>query len=362
MALPVANGQSWITSSLNSSIVSLTLPVPEIYSYTASLGDYGECGLASDYSVQIHEIGSSSVTLSKSGSSILMGWSVYTTTHPGLIDRLLYQYNGAFRVEIETVNVYFGFTTASGERTGLMVNKATGSPALTLEPLYSPISVPLYRGDVWYESGSIRFMDFDRLNVVVSESALAARHGYSIGEIAPTYYSGGMQMGKVVGAPRIYTDQWYVTSYGTTGIKNDSWNGGIHMPNSGTVSVWGSHKFQIPYGSGSAEGITFYGANNQVHTSIGLFGNVGIIGSLFTRVINFSGSSVNLNITGLSASAMINNAPMTTLRDLSGDVVTSSVAYNGEFYLFRDTGSMYIRANNNWYRLFQSGAYDDGTY
>lgn len=355
MALPVVNGQSWITGSQKSTPVYLALPVPDLMSYTTVLGDYAECGTNLDYIAELLPLAVSDVNVSKNTSTLEIIWQNYTTHRPGLIDRLIYRYDvpiTGIKITLGDIKFHYGLVSSSVERTGVFLNGKTGSPNLSLEGTTTP-SNEIFHGDLWYENGSLLFGDVDG-----PRTFLAAKLGTTIPKQVGLYTASLGSTNRIITAKASVVNNWYVTV--GTGWKNNNWAGGLFMPDPDTVAVFGEKNFKVPSGSIFSLDILLNRQNNAIMGKLNAQSST--VHSIQTPSLWVNNSNANISLIGESSSFKINASLATTLTETTGSFTLSTNASNGDMYIFRSDDSVYIKAANTWHSINSPPNIDGGTF
>jgi hypothetical protein len=386
MALPVSNGQNWITGSFGATQLVLNLPRAEMITYESQMFDYQNCGLPSAYKIELLAGTTSSYASSRNVQYYGLQWYWLTTGHPGLIDRILYDNRDEAQFSITDIVMNFAFTATTSSRQGLFINAQSGSAHLSLEPQAQPSG--LLKGDLWFSnSGTLRFLSlkqdgsssyvaiplFGRINDTISSSA--ARFGTSARPIA-----------RNVGLGRVLADNWYVTAnspdFTGSGFRNETWGGGMFLPDSGTVSVFGSGmNFLVPSGTLTVYKSIFMSGtitltNNDINVNTGGSAGDGFIhvtaGSVtaFGRFI-MNATSGSTRMPGSGALFIINAGQVGNVRLFSGSIDLSTGSFDGDFYLYQGGGLSgsnlgYARAASAWWTILSSSDYypviDAGPY
>lgn len=359
MPLPIANGQQWITASLGSPPLSLELPIPEVIRYISDMGDYAECGIGSHYRVDLLDIATSSVANIKTNNTLTTEWKLYTTVRPGIIDRIVYGFREGLEFEISGINFHFGFTSSSLTKYGVIVNSPSGSSHLSLEPFTSSVVNELV-GDIWTANyGKVKMVDNDGVNTFLS-----ARVDTSSLDLLLEMRSGKINTSHI-GSRKAYFNNWIHGS----GLKNYDWDGGIVVKDSSSLELYGENKkFTIPSGSLIVE------KHIQLFNNPKIYGNIsskkGIYlsdGMLISNQLVLSGAYAQLSLNESGSQFLINQNPVSVIRIRDGVHDTSSIGFDGEWYLYTDSGShIYIRAENEWYTMISSSnfysSFDGGYY
>jgi hypothetical protein len=355
MPLPVVNGSSWLTGTLNSPPVQLTLPVPEVVRYSAKLGDYAVCGISSHYKVDVVPIATASLRVVKRNDEIALEWVLTNTVVPGLIDTINYEYRENLEFELAGVTFHYALAATTESREGLYVNQVTGSAVLSLET-GSVIGGQFRKGDAWVgPDGVLRVIDTNLNGGLYTSSILTARYS----PLSATVGKVEQGLGKSIslGINNLYSRGFVTVNSPTSigrGFRNLDWNGGLYMLDSGTVAVWGGHGFRVPSGSLRVWNTVLV---DNFPTPIRLNRGDVIIHSGSLGINGFL-QAVQLRGLGVSSSIFINGKSVAVLYDRTGSFDDSSGAFAADWYLYRgESVYMYVRANNDWYTLISSSLF-----
>lgn len=369
-------GQSWITSSQASPAISLTLPQTETYRYASDMGDYANCGISSHYVAQTYIIGTSSVTPVKVAPKLLINWFRFTTLSPGLIDTIFYRYREFLEYSLDNINFYYGLAATTESREGLMINASSGSPQMSLMPqTESFLSNPI-PGDVWFGLNvtSSRFMFADEMGTtaVHNHQVLGAIQGASISSSESDYTQGRGPSGSVLGVNSSVVDRWYVgVGAQNIGFKNLAWDGGLHMSDSGTVSVYGVGKsFIVPRGRVRvSRDMIVLGGLTQLSgllLNTGFASNAGLL-RIMTGSLYISGSMIVRGTNALirmgeSASMFVNGAAASNVFLTGSTPNLPSQSFDGSWYLYSGSGisgssTAFTFISGTWYTLLSSSDY-----
>ena len=303
---------------------------------------------------------------------------------------------GSFTASL--VNVIFNYATTdvTTTRYGVIVNAFTGSPQLSLEPVPSHPTQPI-QGDIWFaqnlpSSGTTSGLFFFDLISGSGATAIGRRHKVvttredllTTQSLVNLYQSVNRPSGTYVAVTGLAASDWILTigptgSYGNAGWLNFTWQGGIWMPDSSSVAVFGANKnFVVPSGS--------------ISSSLGLFINQGGIrivsgnlllssGSLFmtgsatitsgglvieTGSLVISGNNASFIISGANATARIRGNNILNVI-VSGASSESLVPQPPDGTLFVNTSNFLVsvREAGNWYLITSGGLdtiLDGGSY
>jgi len=363
-------GQSWITSSQASPPIALSLPQTETYRYASDMGDYASCGISSHYVAQTYIIGTSSVTPVKVAPKLLINWFRFTTLSPGIIDTIFYRYREFLEYSLDNINFFYGLAATTESREGLIVNASSGSPHIALLPApESFLSNPI-AGDVWFglNVSSSRFMFADQVATtsVYNHQVLGTIQGATISSSVSSYEQGIGPSGSVLGINSSVVDSWYV-GVGTQniGFKNLAWDGGLHMTDSGTVSVYGVGKsFRVPRGRVrvSRDLIIVGGPTNLTGMLLtggrlrAMTGSLYISGSMLVRGANA------VFRTGDSGAMFVNGAVVSNFFLTGTEPTLPSQSFDGSWYLYSGSGisgssTAFTFISGSWYTLLSSSDY-----
>lgn len=279
--------------------------------------------------------------------------------------------SGSFRYTITNFDgsigpkFYFAYTSASSARQGLYLSGVSGSPQLSLEPRSGSPSF-LLPGDIWYESASAAngnlFIAEKSLaqGVVVAHRFLVAREDeVTIDQVVARFTSSDVPTDLVVGMNAVVIDNFFVTvnSIAVSGalVRNDTWGGGLFMPNSGTVAISGSFmNFLVPSGN-----MTVTKGNVVVTSGTVLISS----GNLFLR--GAGAASTIFSISGSRVTASLQGNPIVSV--LTGSILSSSlspVPLDGTFYVNTASKAISVRASGTYFDLSVDAPslVDGGTY
>jgi hypothetical protein len=369
-------GQSWITSSQASPAIALTLPQTETYRYASDMGDYASCGISSHYTARAFAIGTSSVSAVKVSPKLLINWYQFTTLSPGIIDTLFYRYREFLEYSLDNINFYYGLAVTNETREGLIVNASSGSPQVSLMPQTESFSSAPIPGDLWFglnvTSSVFKFADVAGSTVVYNHQVLGAISGATISSSAAEFVRGLGPSGSHLGVNASVVDSWYVSA-GTRqiGFRNLAWDGGLHMLNSGTVSVYGVGKsFRVPRGTATVfRNMTIVGGLVQLNGLVlnpGFTPNAGLL-RIQTGSLRISGSVglLGTNVifrTGISGAIVINGAHVSNFFVTGSPVQPLPQGFNGSWYLYSGSGisgssTALVSISGSWYTLLSSSDY-----
>lgn len=294
---------------------------------------------------------------------------------------------GSLNVSLNLITLHYATTDTSGNaatRRGLIIGGISGSPNLALEPVATD-PVEVLPGDIWMRSGSaggsnLFYGDQTASGSRYTARVLSHREGESFAAVVARFATGDRPSGSVLSVNSIVVDQWLSTVNSSqmsgSGWRNESWGGGIYMPNSGTVAIWSSGTlpmdFLVPSGS-------MYVAQNLSVDSGSIFVNSGSIVVASGSIIISSGSidltdptgvvaiSGSLEISGSNAQARLRGADIIAVMVSninSGSLIP--VPRPGTLYI--NTGSIpsqiSLRTSGSWldFSLTAPTLVDGGTY
>lgn len=364
MALPVGTtGRSWITGSQGSPPLSLPLPEVRVVQYYSDMGDYAPCGLGSHYRPTLLSIATSSITNVRAAPILITNWFIFTTVSPGLIDTITYEFRNGLEFDLTGITFFYGLAATTHSRYGTIVNNPTGglNAQITLLPQNETFfDSPIY-GDMWMgEGGGWKYQDRGATGALYTAIILGSRQS-SISASAARYAANDGPQNVHVGTSLVAVDRWFASAIpsGSTGIRNWTWDGGIHMPRSGAVAIYGANKlFRVP--SGSVRVL------RDVHVS----SLDALQGSIRTSAVNpsrlqlYSGSvriSGSFRVQGTSTllyfpesgSARVNGAQFSTFQLVSGSHNSLFDAFDATWYVYSGGGAFdsnfaYVRAGTEW--------------
>lgn len=378
MSLPTgSSGQSWgISASLITSgagevqAISRDLPVDHIVLYEAPTGLYSACIATFDGVVRAMTTSSFAVVIATDVSANdiqQVSWSLGSTTAPGIFDTVLFALRDQlfFGLDLGTFHFAFGMGSpargvATGSRKGLLItslsaqpNETTAeSPHMSLEPANFESSLK-FQGDLYFVTGAssikpgMRVIDAGGLGQLYTGSFWTARVSESIIELINRYTSSDAPTASLALNNLVLNEGIITINSGGIAplIRNSDWGGGFFMPASSRVAVYGDSKdFLVPSGNFTA----------LVDADI-LSGTLNVFsGSIYLR-----GPVVLLEISGISASAFINNQPWSavTVSNVRIDKVTGDPGLpDGVLYLTPSASTAnldeaFIRASGSWIPL-----------
>lgn len=263
----------------------------------------------------------------------------------GLLNFAIQGFGGAIGPEF-----FFAETSASAQRKGLFMSAVSGSPHMSLVPRSGSPDF-LLEGDVWFEesgsTGDGNFYVAERSTVggvIVTHRIVTSRDNeVSIEQIVSRFTSSDAPSDLRIGANAIVLDNFYVTinSAGVSGslVRNETWGGGLFMPDPDTVAVYGTDKdFLVPSGSVLVERGNFTVLSGSIQV---ISGN-----------IILQGDSASFNISGLSISASLQGNPIASI--LSGSVDSSSLSpapIDGTIYVNTASQDVSVRADGKFFDL-----------
>jgi hypothetical protein len=241
-------------------------------------------------------------------------------------------------------------TSASAARRGLFLSSISGSPPLSFVAQPSNPST-LVEGDVWYrESGSSGdgnlFIAEKTLlaGVVVSKRFVTAREGETtIAQVVSRFATPDAPSDLIVGLNGVVIDNFFVTvntsSVSGALVRNETWGGGLYMPDPNTVAVSGSDKdFFVPSGSFIVEvgSVTLNTGSLTVNS-----GSISLIGD-----------SVEFSISGSNVTASLRGNPIMSLK--TGSVDSASLAselIEGTMYVNTSSRDVSVKASGTLFDL-----------
>jgi hypothetical protein len=198
MPLPTGSvGVSWITGSLDGDPVSLNLPATYSYVYQAPRTPTMSAALSgiANYSIyyRILYVTSHSVSASILGNIDRLEIHQTNGVPFGLVDTQFVEFQAA-EVQLRLSDVILKYSTvrAPSTRRGLYLQRSSGSPHISIEPII-PSSSWLLPGDVWMlETESVArglyYADYHPNTVSTSESI--NKHVIIASTIPDTFYGG----------------------------------------------------------------------------------------------------------------------------------------------------------------------------
>lgn len=272
-----------------------------------------------------------------------------------------------------SINYFLAPVSASTTlRRGLVVNASSGSPQLTLEPVDRHPTTPL-AGDVWFRTGSVStqgntnffFADTDVSGTVRINRVVSTRFNEPSQSVIARFGTSDAPSGSVLAINTLVVDDWLITVNSSqesgSGWRNATWNGGVHMPNSGTVGVWSagqSMNFLVPSGSITALSASIVSGSLLVESGSAIVSSGSIIittGSLIldgpNATINLSGSNSVINISGSAADALIRGLSVVAVQ--VGGVTASLLTpppRSGTLYINTGSGApqIHLRISGSW--------------
>ena len=199
MPLPTGSGGiSWITGSLNAAQISLNLPTTYSYVYQSERTPTMSSAISGigNYSIYYRILNVKSYS---TASEVVFGnvdkLTIYQTSNIGfgLIDTQFVEYQPAEVIlTLHSSSLRYALTQAPSRRKGLFLSRHSGSPQLSIEPVWPPSSWHL-PGDMWMlETESIArgmyFADFHPNTQFASESIVPH---VLIGGTVPDTFDGG---------------------------------------------------------------------------------------------------------------------------------------------------------------------------
>lgn len=253
----------WESSSFGASPLSGTLPIIAVGQWSASLGAFsGSITDASQLTKVYYKIGDTdtSALLSIQSGSAIIAWNRDTTLLPGILDALEEDSNFGLRIQFTNISFAYAIISSSLNRQGIFVNQSTGSPQLSLEAVrVNPTES--WAGDIWYlNTGSYdgengyRFNDENKSNnAIFTSKPLFSRLGEDSSSVITRYSTVDGPKNMHVAVSSVIGNDWFVTvnsaSVNGKGWQNASWGGGIYMPDSNSVAIYGNKNFLVPSGN-----------------------------------------------------------------------------------------------------------------
>lgn len=335
--IPTASvGVSWLSQSSavssGSSAIARNLPVPYSIFYEAPTGLYATCIGA--FSGTIRMGGSSSYALglfnfSSSRDIQTLTWSITTTNAPGVFDTIDYWLRRDFRFLLSGIEFHYKFDSGSfltDSRTGFVIYSASStssadaaaasaSPHITIDPLNfdSDNKLP---GDIYLVPDGLtiprglRLIDLNTFGLPYTGSFITSVRNETIFSATIRATSLDAPTHSIAGWNGVVTNQGYITvTSGGIGplIRNATWAGGLYMPDSGTVAIYGPQMvFTVPSGS-----VTIFDSLQLVSGTLNVMS-----GSIYLR-----GPVVSLSLDGVSASGLLNGLPWASLTQSRTPVV-----------------------------------------
>jgi len=269
MSLSDITGSRWESASFNAAFLTGSLPGSGVQGYwSASLGSFSSSVSSSaQLSTRYLTIGAPSSSVTLNLGSLVVSWSQSSTEDPGLIDAILFGAAQAqsfgLQVQFSPITFTYAELSSSLNRRGIYANAHSGSPQLSLEPVSGNI-YETWPGDIWLldknsyigENG-YRFADENKTdNSVYVARPILSRVDETSESVVARYSTTNGPKNINVGISSLVTNGWHITiNSGTmsgSGWMNASWSGGIYMPNSGTVAIFGNKNFEVPGGYISA--------------------------------------------------------------------------------------------------------------
>ena len=245
---------------------------------------------------------------------------------------------------------HYAITSASAQRKGLFLSAPSGSPHISLVPRSGSPDF-LLEGDLWFqESGSAgdgnMFVAEKSVadGVVVAQRFVISRENeVSIDQIVARFTSSDAPTSLRIGANAVVIDNFFVTvntaALSGSLVRNASWGGGLFMPDSETVAVFGTNKdFLVPSGSVVVEKGNFSILSGSIQ--------------VFSGNIILKGDTSQFNISGSSVSASLQGNPIMSIR--TGSVSSESltpVPIDGTLYVNTASLDVSVRASGTFFEL-----------
>jgi hypothetical protein len=291
-----------------------------------------------------------------------------------------------FNVGIISGSIHYGLHSASVStmRRGIMANAITGSPQLSFEPVTQD-PTEILPGDMWFLSSSISGGQSSWMlgesapdgRVFKSKAVVTRLDESSSAQLVNRYATSDAPSGLIVPVNAVVASDWFVTvnslASSGSGWKNESWGGGVYMPNIDTVAIYGSKDFWVPSGSARVRNnltVTSGTLNVQTGSILVPSGNVTIQTGSFTvrsptSAVTISGSAARLQITGSAPAAYIRGFPVLAVISGSTGYLSVPSPLDGFMYVDTVTEEIAIRVNGAWIPLGTpsgTGSMDGGTY
>lgn len=312
--------------------------------------------------------------------------SIFVSDQPAGPFAVFATVHGALSASISSIVLNYGTTSAtSSNRVGLFVPAVSGSPPVSFEPIAQQ-PVEIFEGDVWFYTGSVArsgASSFYLGEKTVSGSVLIAKvlttraSESASAQLFSRLSAGDRPTGSVLAVNSVVVDEWFYTYNSSdvsgAGWQNLSWGGGIYMPDSSSVAVYGSGKdFRIPSGNFIvSKDIIATGSVYMMSGSISLItGSISIItGSVSlsdpSGTVNLTGDAAALIISGSQARAFLRGWPIVNVA--SGTIAPTSLVpqpSNGTLYVKQNTAQAFIRISGSWIEFAGNApaVVDGGTY
>lgn len=265
-------------------------------------------------------------------------------------------------------------------RTGMYINANTGSPQINIQTTTESIVLDKYIvGDFFYSASDGYYINTD----TGSRKLITVRTQENLDRYATIENP----YNTIVEVNTVVTDNFLQAVVGNAGSitgtlwQNANWSGGLYMPNSDTVSIYGSdQKFLI--GSGGLITCGSVTASNITFNRSPVSWSINIAPTELSRIAlefrdtnvtipsNVSITTASLLIVGESASMKINNNPVNNAFMYSG-TVSFPPTTEGELRIWSASGVSgshlgYIYVSSSWYAILTgSESYptlSNGTY
>ncbi len=267
-------------------------------------------------------------------------------------------------------------------RTGLYINGTNGSPQINIQTTTSSIVLPMYiAGDFFYSASDgyyINFEDSPRKLLTMRTHENIGRYG----TIENPYNT-------IFGVHSTVTDNFLQTILGVssdiTGTlwKNTNWDGGLYMPDSNTVSIYGNQqRFLVSSGNFIAsQSVT---SSNITFNKTAISWSINPIPTDLTRIalefrnsnitipnyVSITDPSASMLVIGESASVQINGAVVNNIFMYSGSVSLGTTT-NGVIQMYSASGASgsnlgYMYMSGAWYTILTGSDFyptlSNGTY
>jgi len=272
----------------------------------------------------------------------------------------------------------------SGQRQGLAINAVTSSPQMSFEPVVGDPST-IFPGDIWFVSSSLDgnshlFVgDYSPYSESIKSEVVTIRLNETTQSVIDRFSTNDRPSGSILAVNSIAIDGWYqtVNTAGNSGSgwRNATWNGGIYMPESGTIGVFGTGKsFIVPSGSASINqslliqsgGIQINNGTVTLRSSSLIISTGSILLNAVSASFTISGSNSKLLISGTSADARLRGIPIVAVQISNVNSSSLSNVRDGTIYINSGTvpEEISFRLNSAWtnFTIVSPGFIEDGTF
>lgn len=343
--------------------------------------------LANAFFTTIHPLG-----FDRSGSN----YAITAATFSNPAFNVTYQIGPIIVGSIPSASLEFGILSASlmfdyiesssytGMRRGLAINAFTGSPQLSFQPVTTD-PTNIFPGDVWFLSSSadgnshLKVGDYSPFTASVMSRVVTIRQNETTQSVIARFTSSDRPSGSVLAVNSVVADNWFITAnspdYSGSGIKNATWGGGVYMPNSGTVAVWGQKNFLVPSGTVTISqsmtiqsgGLLVNNGTVVINSGTLTIGTGSVLINSPSGTFTVSGTYAQLNLTGSNADARLRGVPITAVMINSINSGTiSPVPRDGTIYINSGTvpEQISIRVNSTWlnFSVVTPDTVDNGVY